>query len=229
MSTILQRNVEAKLAALEGPEWDSSDDDDQNIVSKQTTTTTLTLATTKGKASIKTNTKKAKLLQRLTIPMIAKENNASRVIYLGHIPKGFEEAELSAFLGQFGQVTQLQLSRSKKTANSRGYAFVEFVSRDVAAIVADTLSGYLIDSKRMVCHVLPKDKVRKEMFSGRPFKRIDWTARHRTKVNAPKSNGKMNMITKRLLQRELVKRTKLLELGIDYDFPGYAEIGRAHV
>ena len=214
MTTLLQHNVEAKLAVLDGPEWDSSDDDAPNTISS--------IKTTKTTRKAPVNTKKAKLLQRLTVPAIVKESNASRVIYLGHIPKGFEEAELHAFLGQFGQVTQLQLSRSKKTGNPRGFAFVEFVSRDVATIVAETLSGYLIDSKRMVCHVLPKDKVRKELFSGRPFQRIDWTARHRAKVNAPKSNGKLNNITKKLLQRETQKRAKLLELGIDYDFPGYA-------
>jgi nucleolar protein 15 len=215
MSKTLQRNLEAKLAALKGPEWDSSDEEAPESAAK----------IAKKKAPI--NTKKSKLLNRQAAPEAVKESDASRVIYLGHIPKGFEEAELSAFLGQFGKVTQLKLSRSKKTANTRGYAFIEFVSQQVAAVVAETMSGYLIDSKRMVCHVLPKDKVRDDMFSGKPFKKIDWAARHKAKVNAPKSSSKMKIITKRLLGRERQKRNKLLEMGIAYDFPGYEESNKA--
>jgi len=211
MSKTLHRNLEAKLAALNGPEWDSSDEEapstSEPIVKKK---------------ALPINNKKSKLLNRQAAPEAIKESDASRVVYLGHIPRGFEEAELSAFLGQFGKVTKLRLSRSKKTANTRGYAFVEFVSQEVAAIVAETMSGYLIDSKRMVCHVLPKDKVHDDMFSGRPFKKVDWTARHRAKVNAPKSSSKMKVITKRLLGRERQKRIKLAEMGIDYVFPGYA-------
>ena len=211
MSKTLHRNLEAKLAALNGPEWDSSDEEapstSEPIVKKK---------------ALPINNKKSKLLNRQAAPEAIKESDASRVVYLGHIPRGFEEAELSAFLGQFGKVTKLRLSRSKKTANTRGYAFVEFVSQEVAAIVAETMSGYLIDSKRMVCHVLPKDKVHDDMFSGRPFKKVDWAARHRAKVNAPKSSSKMKVITKRLLGRERQKRIKLAEMGIDYVFPGYA-------
>ena len=215
MSKTLQRNLEAKLATLKGPEWDSSDEEAQESAAK----------IAKKKAPV--NTKKSKLLNRQAAPEAVKESDASRVIYLGHIPKGFEETELSAFLGQFGKVTRLKLSRSKKTANSRGYAFIEFVSQQVAAVVAETMSGYLIDSKRMVCHVLPKDKVRDDMFSGKPFKKIDWAARHKAKVNAPKSSSKMKIITKRLLGRERQKRNKLLEMGIEYDFPGYEESNKA--
>ena len=36
------------------------------------------------------------------------------VVYLGHIPPGFYEPQMKKFFGQFGRVTRLRLSRSKK-------------------------------------------------------------------------------------------------------------------
>lgn len=50
----------------------------------------------------------------------------SSVIYLGRIPHGFYEEQMRGYFEQFGEVTRLRLSRSKKTAKSRGYAFIEF-------------------------------------------------------------------------------------------------------
>lgn len=41
------------------------------------------------------------------------------------------------YFTQFGKVTKVRLSRSKKTANSRGYAFLEFQSAEVAKIAAE--------------------------------------------------------------------------------------------
>jgi len=54
------------------------------------------------------------------------------IIYIGHLPKGFEEAELRKFFEQFGKINKLRVSRSKKTGRTRGYAFIEFASKEVA-------------------------------------------------------------------------------------------------
>ena len=48
------------------------------------------------------------------------------LVYIGHLPKGFEEEELKKFFVQFGKISKLRVSRSKKTGRSRGYAFLEF-------------------------------------------------------------------------------------------------------
>ena len=46
------------------------------------------------------------------------------IVYLGHLPKGLEEKELRTYFDQFGKIKKVRLSRSKKTARSRGYAFI---------------------------------------------------------------------------------------------------------
>ena len=93
----------------------------------------------------------------------------------------------------------------------------------MAKIVAETMSGYFLLEKRLVCHVLPNDKVHELMFV-RP-KRVPTKAekqkKARTEVNKRRSADVMKEITVKLVKREEKKRKKLAELGIDYDFPGY--------
>jgi hypothetical protein len=50
----------------------------------------------------------------------------SATLYLGHVPHNFYEPAMRAYFGQFGEVQRLRLARSKKTARSKGYAFIEF-------------------------------------------------------------------------------------------------------
>ncbi len=148
----------------------------------------------------------------------------SSVIYLGHLPVGFEEREITVFLNQFGNVMRCRVSRSKKTGRSRGYAFVEFVDHDVAKVVAETMSGYFLLEKRLVCHLLPQDQVHELMFAKakRIATKADIHKKARLEVNKQRSTDALKGITAKLVKREEMKRKKLAALGIDYDFPGYA-------
>ena len=148
----------------------------------------------------------------------------SSVIYLGHLPVGFEEREITVFLNQFGNVMRCRVSRSKKTGRSRGYAFVEFVDHDVAKVVAETMSGYFLLEKRLVCHILPQDQVHELMFAKakRIATKADIHKKARLEVNKQRSTDALKGITAKLVKREELKRKKLAALGIDYDFPGYA-------
>jgi nucleolar protein 15 len=164
------------------------------------------------------------------------EQQTSNVIYIGHIPPAFEETQILTFFSQFGQITNVKLSRSKRTGNPRGYAFVEFDDEEVASIVADTMSGYfLMGERRLVCHVVPKDKIHPKLFQGAKrnlqltgeelsvSSKIEyWRKKERDIVNKERSIEGIKKITKKLLSREKKKREQLKALGIDYDFPGYA-------
>ena len=69
---------------------------------------------------------------------------------------------MKKFFTQFGEVTRMRVSRSPKTARSRGYAFVEFVDKEVAKIAADTMNGYIMFGKQVECHVV--DQPHRETF-----------------------------------------------------------------
>eukprot|EP00898_Chlorokybus_atmophyticus_P000020 jgi/Chlat1/1018/Chrsp109S01462 len=77
-----------------------------------------------------------------------------RVVYVGHIPHGFFEKEMKGFFSQFGTVTRLRLSRNKKTAKSKGYAFVEFDSPAVAAIATGAMDNYLMFGQMLQCKLV---------------------------------------------------------------------------
>eukprot|EP00878_Enallax_costatus_P039765 GHUV01045666.1.p1 GENE.GHUV01045666.1~~GHUV01045666.1.p1 ORF type:complete len:123 (+),score=43.14 GHUV01045666.1:126-494(+) len=72
------------------------------------------------------------------------EDPLTSVVYIGHLPHGFYEDELLGFFSQFGKLQRVRLSRSKKTAKPKHYAFLEFHHADVAKIAADTMDGYFM-------------------------------------------------------------------------------------
>jgi len=44
----------------------------------------------------------------------AESSDKPGVIYVGHIPRGFYEPQMAKYFSQFGKVTRLKLSRSKR-------------------------------------------------------------------------------------------------------------------
>ena len=136
-------NMQQKLSQLDGAEWDSSSDDEPSMSSKRTGSDKSAhksphksphksrnhnrdfdgkknIISLDSKNDPNNDNKTTKKRQQ------RKGNIMSSVIYLGHLPAGFEEEELGGFLSQFGDVIGLHVSRSKRTGNPKGYAFVKF-------------------------------------------------------------------------------------------------------
>lgn len=160
------------------------------------------------------------------------------VVYIGHLPNGFFEPQMRQFLQQFGTVTRLRLSRSKKNARSKGYAFVEFDDEDVAQIVADTMDKYLLFGRQLVAKILPAEKRHPALFRGagkvmQPTdrkKRALQRLQHNKKrgddsVDADDKTSSTPAVTSRQqsrrLKKEQRKRGVLAGMGIDYDFEGW--------
>jgi nucleolar protein 15 len=208
-----------------GPEWDSSDEeenepavvDDQNSSKKQgkdkkVSTTKKARNTDKGSNKRNHNDDDQK----------ADKDSEKLVLYIGHLPKEFEEQDLQNFLSQFGKVYHCRVARKIETGKPKGYAFVRFADLEVAKIACETLHGYFLGRQRLVCQLRPPlpgmffdtDKV----ISKRRHKlQLEKKRRGRNLANAEK----LKEITSRLVAREQRKRKKLEALGIDFDFPGY--------
>jgi len=88
------------------------------------------------------------------------------VLYFGHIPEGFFEQQMKAFLSQFGAVAKVRVSRSKRTGGSRGYAFVQMMDQAVANVVQKTMHGYILLGRTLVCQHVAPENVHDEMFAG---------------------------------------------------------------
>ena len=189
------RDIEKKLAALDGPEWASDSSDDEAAAP----------APQKAPQQQKPGRKQQK-----------PKTEESRTIYLGHIPHGFYEKEMEGFFSQFGVVTNLRLSRSKRTGASKGYAFIEFGDAETAAIAAKTMDKYLMHGKQLVAHVVPPETAnRPKLFKGsdKPFLPRKGGKEQREKSEGPNPAS--------LKKREQKKRQRLAEQFPGYDYPGY--------
>uniref|UniRef100_A0A8C6W7H8 Nucleolar protein interacting with the FHA domain of MKI67 n=1 Tax=Nannospalax galili TaxID=1026970 RepID=A0A8C6W7H8_NANGA len=116
------------------------------------------------------------------------------------------------------EVAQIR-RRAAKTGNSRGYAFLEFESEDVAKIVAETMNNYLFGERLLVCHFMPPEKVHEELFKewNVPFHQPSFPAVKRYNQNR-KFLQRLRM-EERFKKKEKLLRKRLAEKGIDYSFP----------
>ncbi|KAH8929983.1 hypothetical protein BT69DRAFT_1292182 [Atractiella rhizophila] len=151
----------------------------------------------------------------------AKKAHQRGVIYIGRLPRGFEEGALKEYFNQFGKVLRVRVSRNKRTGSSKHYAFLEFASSGVAEIAAETMDNYLLCGHLLQCKMVPKEDVHPDLWKGtrkfRVTKAYEVAARH----NAKKSLAKKRGISKRLLDRQEKKRADLAAQGIEYTFDGY--------
>ena len=190
------RDIEKKLAALDGPEWASDSSDDE--------------------AAAPAKPQKAPEQQKPSRKQQKPKSEESRTIYLGHIPHGFYEKEMEGFFSQFGVVTNLRLSRSKRTGASKGYAFIEFGDAETASIAAKTMDKYLMHGKQLVAHVVPPETAnRPKLFKGadKPFLPRKGGKEQRERSDGPNPAS--------LKKREQKKRQRLAEQFPGYDYPGY--------
>ncbi|KPV76444.1 uncharacterized protein RHOBADRAFT_42776 [Rhodotorula graminis WP1] len=153
-----------------------------------------------------------------------KKQHKTGTVYLGRIPKGFYEDEMRSYFSQFGEVTRLRLSRNKQTGASKHYAFIEFKYASVAQIVHETMDNYLLAGHILVCKVVPDDEIHPKLWVGanRKFRVVPKARKDAARRNAPKSDQQQDKIKQRLLKTDDKKRKQLADLGIEYEFAGYA-------
>lgn len=145
------------------------------------------------------------------------------MVYIGHIPFGFFEESMRSFFTQFGDIRALKLSRSKKSARSRGYAFVEFEDLPTATIVAETMNEYMMFGQTLKAQVVPQSKIHEDLFKGvdGAYRKMPGAAIYRAKHNKQRTVKQEKERITYLTKKEEKKRAQLVKLGITYDFPGY--------
>ena len=133
-----------------------------------------------------------------------KDKNERGVLYVGHLPYGFNEDEIKEFFTQFGEVTRYRVARSKKTAWSKGYCFVEFKEKDVAEAACKALQNRPMLKRSLVTSVLSELEIHPEL-----FKNCNWKFRYvpnrllnSKEVNKEKDDDSMANKVQRLLDGE---------------------------
>lgn len=144
-------------------------------------------------------------------------------MYIGHIPHGFYEEQINDYFKQFGVVNKVRLARSKKTGGYKGYGYVQFANEDVAMIAAEAMNNYLMFDRLLKCQFIPEEKLHPAIWKG-ANKRFSWgnpAFKEKAIHNKVRTKKELLKSAKRLVSREKSKRKRLVELGIDYEFPGY--------
>ena len=151
------------------------------------------------------------------------EKEDTGIVYVGRLPHGFFEDQLKAYFSQFGDIRRLRLSRNKKTGHSKHYGFVEFLSKEVAEIVVETMNNYLLDGHLLQMAMIPNDQVDPNLWIGanRKFRKVPTDRVERVRRSRPRTEEERQRVNSKLLQRQTKRRAQLKSAGIDYDFPGY--------
>ncbi|KZT03855.1 uncharacterized protein LAESUDRAFT_738137 [Laetiporus sulphureus 93-53] len=132
-----------------------------------------------------------------------------------------EGCGMRAYFSQFGTVTRLGVSRNKKVHWApKHHAFIEFDSASVAKIVAEMMDNCLLMGHLLKCKVIPKDKVHLKLWVGvdRKWRAVPRARVVRTQHNEKRTGKEQEQAEERLLQRQSLKKYKLEEAGIDYNF-----------
>lgn len=137
------------------------------------------------------------------------------------VPHGFYEHQMRAYFSQFGNITRLRLSRNRITGRSKHYAFVEFASKAVAKIVAETMDNYLLYGHILKCKYVPQEQLHPELWKGanRRFKKTPWNKIEKRRLEKGKTKEQWSMRIKEEQKRRLAKVEKLRALGYEFDVP----------
>lgn len=154
------------------------------------------------------------------------ETEKPGVVYVGRIPHGFYEHEMRQYFSQFGPVTNLRLSRNKKTGASRHYAFVEFESENTASIVARTMDNYLLFGHILKCKVVPQAHVHEKLWKGanRRFKKVPWGRMAGYELKRPATESTWNQRLSKEEKRRSTRAAKLKAIGYDFEGPELQQV-----
>lgn len=155
-----------------------------------------------------------------------KQDKTRGVIYIGHVPHGFYEDQMRRFLQQYGGVSRLRISRSKKTGKVHGYAFAQFADPDAAEHVAEELHGTYLTNRVLQVKVVAPEKVHPNLWKGMKTSILQKKDED-MRINGPIVHyqpASEKTVEQRLLgyvDREREMNAKLKAAGIDYEFHGF--------
>lgn len=123
MAKVIRKELEQKLAALDGEEWDSMSESDlsgaeeeENEVASDGEELKPPPLPLHAQQKKKGKRKKGKGVE--VVP-VGPAGEPSGVVRIGHIPHGFYEEAMNGFFKQFGDVIRVRISRSKKSGRCK--------------------------------------------------------------------------------------------------------------
>jgi nucleolar protein 15 len=168
-----KKQTKAEVPATEQPQEQSKDKKSKKrtLEKESTEESNLIIQPNQKKMKLSTNLKPLTQSKSSGKASLAANDKMSAVVYLGHLPKGFDEDEVRKFFNQYGKIKRMKLFRSKNGV-SKGYTFLEFETKDIAQIVAESMNGYYLMERQLVSHVVPKEDIHEGTFLQRKEHRL---------------------------------------------------------
>lgn len=139
------------------------------------------------------------------------------LLYVGSLPKTFQQYELKKYFSQFGEVTRVRLSKIKKTGKSRGYGFVEFKDLNSAEVAAETMDNYLLAGSNIKVQLMKNHA--DNIFSSKmksSFGEFDWRQKEYNEYNAPKPAETWKELEVEFEERKKATMDELKKAGFNY-------------
>eukprot|EP00761_Pharyngomonas_kirbyi_P010813 gb/GECH01010836.1/.p1 GENE.gb/GECH01010836.1/~~gb/GECH01010836.1/.p1 ORF type:complete len:847 (+),score=255.12 gb/GECH01010836.1/:1-2541(+) len=138
--------------------------------------------------------------------------NFQGLIRVSNFPHGFFDDEMRGFFSQFGNIGNCIVARNPKTHQPLGYAYIEFLSPEIAEIAADAMHGYMmlhtVLDVKAVDHPGPHFWKKTE-FNIKPIARFDEPS-----FMLGKYQEHRNRQMKKMKRRETEERMKKMREGI---------------
>lgn len=148
---------------------------------------------------------------------LANSQNTRGTLFVGSLPKSFQQYELKKYFSQFGEITRVRLLKDKKTGKSRGYGFVEFKVLSSAEIAAETMDNYLLAGTNMKVQILKNHA--DNLFSSKmksSFGEFDWRSKESAEYNAPKPSETWKELQLQFEENKKAKFEELRKAGFNY-------------
>ena len=119
MAKVIRKDLEKKLAALDGAEWDSMSESDLSGDDINETSDGEELKAPPLPLHAQQKKKRDKQKGKGSVVPVGPAGEPSGVVRIGHIPHGFYEEAMNGFFKQFGDVIRVRISRSKKSGRCK--------------------------------------------------------------------------------------------------------------
>lgn len=77
----------------------------------------------------------------------------NKKLFVGSLPWGVDDAQLSQIFSQAGTVVSAQVIKDRDTGRSRGFGFVEMSTDEEAQNAVNNLNGTDVDGRKIVVNI----------------------------------------------------------------------------
>ena len=80
-------------------------------------------------------------------------------IFISGYPQDYDELALAQLVSPYGEVSTIKIVRDKQSGKTKGYAFIEMVSREAAEDVVIALDGLELKDKALTINLVEEQAV----------------------------------------------------------------------